>query len=123
MRVTEQLEIQSRNLQSSQNIPILLIFLCREYIVYLVPILMLLFIGSLVVMLICLRVRGCEFDFLLPFANRNQASSDSANGFVSTTRNPIQMNEGEMVIMTDIIDVLPHNGNNNSRLRSGNNHV
>ena len=87
---------------------------------YLVPILMLLFIGSLVVMLICLRVRGCEFDFLLPFANRSNqpGSSDSANGFV---RNQSQMPDGDLVIMTDIVDVLPHNGsNNNSRLRSAN---
>ena len=90
----------------------------REYIVYLVPILMLLFIGSLVVMLICLRVRGCEFDFLLPFRTNQADSSGSANGFV---RNQSQMPDGEMVVMTDIVDVLPHNGsNNNSRLRSGN---
>ena len=71
-------------------------------------------------MLICLRVRGCEFDFLLPFANRSNqpGSSDSANGFV---RNQSQMPDGDLVIMTDIVDVLPHNGsNNNSRLRSGN---
>ena len=62
---------------------------------YLVPILMLLFIGSLVVILICLRVRGCDVEFTL-FGGASRSTNGSTatsatngNGNANAIRNEI----------------------------------
>merc|ERR1712110_81335 len=71
-----------------------------EYIVYFVPILMLLFIGSLVVLLVCVRVRGCAArNFGIPWTATTSTSGASV-GLHRTHQ--IQIQTGEMVIMTNI---------------------
>ena len=82
----------------------------REYIVYLVPILMLLFIGSLVVALLCVRIRSCDFGQFarysqhpstIPNTNGDVVRSGDGNGNTG-----IQIPSGEMVVMTEL-DVVP----------------
>ena len=46
---------------------------------YIVPILMLLFIGSLVVALICVRVRNCDFEAALNLPGRSTAATTTTN--------------------------------------------
>ena len=51
----------------------------REYIVYIVPILMLLFIGSLIVALICVKVRNCNFESLSLTGSRSTVPTTTTN--------------------------------------------
>lgn len=92
-----------------------LLLFCREYIVYLVPILMLLFIGSLVIALICVRIRGCHLG--------QQRASD-----LQIEVGAAAEEEGEMAIITDLDQiasnampsvVLSATVNNNWHLTSG----
>ena len=66
---------------------------------HIVPILMLLFIGSLVVALICVRVRNCDFEAALNLPVRSTAATTttSSNGNLR-----VEIPTGEMVIMTDL---------------------
>ena len=79
------------------------ILYCREYIVYIVPILMLLFIGSLVVALICVRVRNCDFE-ALHFNGRPTIPTTTTN---SNGNLRVEIPSGEMVIMTELDMVDP----------------
>ena len=54
-------------------------FFFREYIVYIVPILMLLFIGSLIVALICVKVRNCNFESLSLTGSRSTVPTTTTN--------------------------------------------
>ena len=69
-----------------------------EYIVYMVPLLMLIFIGSLVMMLVCVRVRGCA---ALTASLGWPITASTSAGSVPQQRNQIHMQTGEIVLIAN----------------------
>ena len=64
-----------------------------------VPLLMLIFIGSLVMMLVCVRVRGCAA--LTASLGWPMTASTSAGSVPQQPRNQIHIQTGEIVLMAN----------------------